>query len=462
MTVITRFAPSPTGYLHIGGARTALFNYLFAKHYGGRYLLRIEDTDKQRSTEDAIEAIFEGLNWLGLEGDEPAIYQSHNINRHKQVANELAASGAAYYCYLSPAEIETLRAENKQDGTPFRSPWRVPSYNGDKNQKPVLRLRMPDENDTIIDDLVQGKVSVTNKQLDDLVLMRSDETPTYMLAVVVDDYDMGITHIIRGDDHLNNAIRQTKIYNALDWKPPIFGHIPLIHGTDGAKLSKRHGATGVDAYKNMGIYSDAMNNYLARLGWSHGDDEYFSLTQAISWFDGRSIGKSPARFDMQKLISVNAYWLNKQSAANLYEQILSHHHQKPNKPISSAFEARFNKLHPHLTKRASIISELSSQIDYLIYDGAPEIDSDVKALITDDSCTILKSFCDIVDKTPLDADAFQSFMNSWLAEKGLKMKDLGIPLRIVLTGNKSAPALFDLIHSLGFDEVKYRIDQICN
>ena len=462
MTVITRFAPSPTGYLHIGGARTALFNYLFAKHYGGRYLLRIEDTDKQRSTEDAIEAIFEGLNWLGLEGDEPAIYQSHNINRHKQVANELAASGAAYYCYLSPAEIETLRAENKQDGTPFRSPWRVPSYNGDKNQKPVLRLRMPDENDTIIDDLVQGKVSVANKQLDDLVLMRSDETPTYMLAVVVDDYDMGITHIIRGDDHLNNAIRQTKIYNALNWKPPIFGHIPLIHGTDGSKLSKRHGATGVDAYKNMGIYSDAMNNYLARLGWSHGDDEYFSLTQAISWFDGRSIGKSPARFDMQKLISVNAYWLNKQSAANLYEQILSHHHQKPNKPISSAFEARFNKLHPHLTKRASIISELSSQIDYLIYDGAPEIDSDVEALITDDSCAILKSFSDIVDKTPLDADDFQSFMNSWLAEKGLKMKDLGIPLRIVLTGNKSAPALFDLIHSLGFDEVKYRIDQICN
>ena len=462
MTVITRFAPSPTGYLHIGGARTALFNFLFAKHYGGRYLLRIEDTDKQRSTDDAIEAIFEGLNWLGLEGDEPTKYQSHNINRHKQVANELAASGAAYYCYLSPTEIDTLREENKQDGTPFRSPWRMPSYNGDKNQKPVLRLRMPDENCTIIDDLVQGEVSVENKQLDDLVLMRSDETPTYMLAVVVDDYDMGITHIIRGDDHLNNAIRQTKIYNALNWKPPIFGHIPLIHGTDGAKLSKRHGATGVDTYKNMGIYSDAMNNYLARLGWSHGDDEYFSLTQAISWFDGRSIGKSAARFDMQKLISVNAYWLKKQSAENLYKQILSHHHQKSNKPISSAFEARFNKLHPHLTNRASIISELSSQIDYLIYDGAPEIDSDVKALITDDSCTILKSFSDIVDKSPLDADAFQSFMNSWLAEKSLNMKDLGIPLRIVLTGNKSAPALFDLVHSLGFDEVKYRIDQICN
>ena len=462
MKVITRFAPSPTGDLHIGGARTALFNYLFAKHYNGRYLLRIEDTDKQRSTHDAIEAILKGLNWLGLEGDEPAIYQSKKINRHKQVANELAILGAAYYCYLSQAEIETLREQNQREGKPFRSPWREPNYKGDKNQRPVLRLRMPDENDTTISDMVQGEVRVANKQLDDLVLMRSDDTPTYMLAVVVDDYDMGVTHIIRGDDHLNNAVRQTKIYNALNWKPPIFGHIPLIHGTDGAKLSKRHGATGVDSYQNMGFYSDAMNNYLARLGWSHGNHEYFYLTQAISWFDGSSIGRSPARFDMQKLISVNAYWLKKQSVKSLYEQILSHHRQKPGKQISSAFKARFNKLHPHLIERVSIISELSSQIDYLIYDGAPEIASEVETLITEDSCTILNSFSDIIDKTPLNAESFQSFINSWLSEKGLKMKDFGIPLRIVLTGNKSAPAIFDLIQSLGFEEVKYRIELICN
>ena len=462
MTVITRFAPSPTGYLHIGGARTALFNYLFAKHYGGLYLLRIEDTDKQRSTAEAIEAIFEGLDWLGLKGDKPEIYQSQKLNRHKQVAKELALSGAAYYCYLSRVEIETIREKNKRDGKPFRSPWREPSYRGEQNKKPVLRLRMPDKNDTVIQDLVQGEVRVTNKQLDDLVLMRSDETPTYMLAVVVDDYDMGVTHIIRGDDHLNNAIRQTKIYNALKWKTPIFGHIPLIHGTDGAKLSKRHGAIGVDVYKNMGIYSDAMNNYLARLGWSHGDDEYFSLTQAISWFDGSSIGRSPARFDMQKLISVNAYWLKKQSVKSLHKQILSHHRQKPSKQISIAFEERFKKLHSHLTERASIISEFSSQIDYLIYDGAPEIASDVRLLITKESQTILKSFSVILDETPLNAKDFQNFINDWLAKKGLKMKDLGIPLRIVLTGNKSAPAIFDLIQSLGFEEVKYRIDQICN
>ncbi len=462
MTVITRFAPSPTGFLHIGGARTALFNYLFAKHHGGRYLLRIEDTDKQRSTEEAIEVIFEGLNWLGLEGDEPAIYQSQQLNRHKQVANELTISGAAYYCYLSHEEIEILRQENKRDGKPFRSPWRETSHKGAKNRKPVLRLRMPDEKDTIINDLVQGEIRVANKQLDDLVLMRSDKTPTYMLAVVVDDYDMGITHIIRGDDHLNNAIRQTKIYNSLNWQPPIFGHVPLIHGSDGTKLSKRHGATGVDTYKNMGIYSDAMNNYLARLGWSHGDYEYFSLQQAASWFDGSSIGRSPARFDMQKLISVNAYWLKKQSAKSMYEQILKSYHQKLDKPISKAFEARFNRLHPHLTKRASIISELLSQIGYLLYDGAPEIADELKALITENSRTILKSFSDIVDKAPLNAEAFESFINSWLKEKGLIMKDLGIPLRIVLTGNKSAPTIFDLIQSLGFEEVKVRIEQICN
>ena len=462
MTVITRFAPSPTGFLHIGGARTALFNYLFAKHHGGRYLLRIEDTDKQRSTEEAIKAIIEGLKWLGLEGDEPEIYQSQKLNRHKQVANELAVSGAAYYCYLSEEEIQTLRQENKRDGKPFRSPWRKTSYKGNKNQKPVLRLRMPDEKDTIINDLVQGEVRVANKQLDDLVLMRSDKTPTYMLAVVVDDYDMGITHIIRGDDHLNNAIRQTKIYNSLNWQPPIFGHIPLIHGTDGTKLSKRHGATGLDGYKNMGIYSEAMINYLARLGWSHGDNEYFSLQQATKWFDGSSIGRSPARFDMQKLVSINAYWLKKQSTKSIYEQILRNHRQKSDKPISNAFEARFNKLHPHFTKKASIISELLSQIDYLLYDGAPEIADEVKAIITENSRTILKSFSNIVDETPLNAEAFESFINSWLKEKGLIMKDLGIPLRIALTGNKSAPTIFDLIQALGFEEVKVRIQQICN
>ena len=462
MKVITRFAPSPTGYLHVGGARTALFNYLFAKHYGGRYLLRIEDTDKQRSTDKAVEAIFEGLHWLGLNGDEPAVYQSRQIDRHRQIATKLSSSGYAYYCYLSQEETKIYREKYKQEGKPFRSPWRNPDYDGDKNQKPVLRLRMPVDNDTIIKDLVQGEVKIANEQLDDLILMRSDGTPTYMLAVVVDDHDMGITHIIRGDDHLNNAFRQTKIYDALHWQPPIFAHIPLIHGADGNKLSKRHGAISVDAYKDMGFYSEAMNNYLARLGWSHGNDEYFSLKQASLWFDGTSIGRSPARFDIQKLVSINAYWLKNQSPKNLKNQIKTHNQQKKGKQISSEFEKRLDKLFQHLLERASTITELSSQIDYLLYDGAPKIEPEAKEFITKESCTLLESFSYILDETPLTPELFQNFVNNWLSEQGLKMKDLGIPLRIALTGSKSAPSIFDLIQSLGFDEVKLRIYQICN
>ena len=461
MQVITRFAPSPTGLLHIGGARTALFNYLFARHHYGRFLIRIEDTDKERSTNKAVEAIFDGLKWLGLEGDEPAIFQSNNINRHKKIANELINSNLAYRCFLSKSEIEIIRNQNKKEGKPFRSPWRNPDHKGIKYEKPVLRLRMPEHGSTLIKDIVQGDVKVDNRQLDDLVLLRSDNTPTYMLAVVVDDHDMNITHIIRGDDHLNNAIRQIKIYEALNWTPPIFGHIPLIHGSDGTKLSKRHGAIGVDAYKNMGIYPEAMNNYLSRLGWSHGDDEYFSMTQAISWFDGSSIGRSSSRFDMQKLVAVNGYWLKKQKFENLYQQILAHHSLKENKQVSIHFKKRLKVLLPHLLERYSIISELTSKIDYLIYDGCPEIQDEVANLITKESCIILKSFSKIIEKSPTNAESFEIFINNWLSEQELKMKDLGIPLRIALTGSKSAPAIFALIQSLGFEEVKLRINQIC-
>ena len=461
MQVITRFAPSPTGLLHIGGARTALFNYLFARHHYGRFLIRIEDTDKERSTKKAVEAIFDGLKWLGLEGDEPAIFQSNNINRHKKIANELINSNLAYRCFLSNSEIEIIRNQNKKEGKPFRSPWRNPDYKGNKYEKPVLRLRMPERGYTLIKDIVQGDVKVDNRQLDDLVLLRSDDTPTYMLAVVVDDHDMNITHIIRGDDHLNNAIRQIKIYEALNWTPPIFGHIPLIHGSDGTKLSKRHGAIGVDAYKNMGIYPEAMNNYLSRLGWSHGNDEYFSMTQAISWFDGSSIGRSSSRFDMQKLVAVNGYWLKKQRFENLCKQILAHHSPKENKQVSIHFKKRLKVLLPHLLERFSIISELTSKINYIIYDGCPEIEDEVANLITEESCIILKSFSKIIEKSPNNAESFEIFINNWLSEQELKMKDLGIPLRIALTGSKSAPAIFALIQSLGFEEVKLRINQIC-
>ncbi len=461
MKVVTRFAPSPTGLLHIGGARTALFNYLYAKHFNGRYLLRIEDTDKQRSTDSSLKAIFEGLNWLGLAGDEPTIYQSNHIKRHKNVANKLAKSGGAYYCYLSQSEMETIRDQNQKLGKPFRSPWRNPSFGGAKHGKPVLRLRMPDRGHTNVQDIVQGNIRVANEQLDDLVLMRSDDTPTYMLAVVVDDYDMGITHIFRGDDHLNNAIRQTKIYQALKWQPPIFGHLPLIHGTDGAKLSKRHGAIGVSAYKDMGFYPEAMNNYLARLGWSHGNDEYFSKKQAISWFDGKSLGRSPAKFDIQKLVAVNAYWLRKESFESLHQQILEHRTLQNNRAVSDKFKERLKRLLPRLLERTSIISELASQIDYLIYDGGPKIDSEARKFLTEQSCRMLKLFSQIVDKLPSDSSSFQKSIDEWLTKHEITMKDLGIPLRIVLTGNKTAPAIFDLIQTLGCDEVNFRINEIC-
>ena len=304
MSVITRFAPSPTGYLHIGGARTALFNYLFAAHHGGRYLLRIEDTDKKRSTPEAVQAIHDGLGWLGLQGDEPPVLQSERREAHNRAALEMLARGTAYKCFLKPEELDRLRAEAKEAGVPIQSPWRDRD-DGPEDGAFTIRLKMPQTGQTVIEDMVQGEVTIQNNQLDDMILMRSDGTPTYMLAVVVDDHDMGISHVIRGDDHLNNAFRQHHIYQALGWDVPVFGHIPLIHGPDGAKLSKRHGALGVDAYQEMGYLPEAMVNYLARLGWSHGDDELFSLEQAVSWFDGSHIGKSPSRFDFDKLKSVN-------------------------------------------------------------------------------------------------------------------------------------------------------------
>ena len=299
--VVTRFAPSPTGYLHIGGARTALFNYLFARHHGGQYLLRIEDTDKARSTQPAIDAILDGLSWLGIGGDGEPYFQSQFEKRHAEVAHELIERGAAYRCYLTPEELAARREKAQAERRPFRidSEWRDCTPGPDQEGKPyVVRIKAPKEGETAIDDLVQGRVTVSNAEIDDFVLLRSDGTPTYMLAVVVDDHDMGITHIIRGDDHLNNAFRQLAIINAMGWPVPTYAHIPLIHGQDGAKLSKRHGALGVDSYRDeMGILPEALSNYLLRLGWGHGDDEIISRDQAIEWLDIDHVGKSPSRFD---------------------------------------------------------------------------------------------------------------------------------------------------------------------
>src|SRR5210317_1888617 len=363
MNVVTRFAPSPTGYLHIGGARTALFNWLFARHHGGTYLLRIEDTDKARSTDAAIAAIHDGLDWLGLGGDKPAISQSAQSERHQEIAHALIAAGAAYQCYLTDDELTAIREDSKKTGGAVRSPWR----DRDPAQAPsnapyVVRMKMPDSGSTTIADAVQGSVTVQNHVLDDMVILRADGSPTYMLAVVVDDHDMGITHVIRGDDHLNNAFRQLMVYQGMGWQAPVFAHIPLIHGSDGAKMSKRHGALGVDAYREMGFLPDAMFNYLLRLGWSHGDTEFFSRAQAVDWFSLDQVGKSPARFDLGKLRGVNAHYLQQLDAASLYDLILPHVTS-----TSQHAKDRVIALLPLFKERAKTHLDILPLLDFLLH-----------------------------------------------------------------------------------------------
>lgn len=458
MSVVTRFAPSPTGFLHIGGARTALFNWLFARHHGGRYLLRIEDTDKERSTDAAIKAILDGLGWLGLAGDEAPVYQSERAERHRQVAEALLASGAAYPCYLTAEELSALREAARAEGKPLRSPWRDRKpQDAPDGAAPVIRLKMPESGQAEITDLIQGSVQMAHSQLDDLVLLRSDGSPTYMLAVVADDHDMGITHILRGDDHLNNAFRQQQIYRALDWPVPVFGHMPLIHGTDGTKLSKRHGALGVDAWRDMGFLPEALLNYLARLGWSHGDDELFSLEQAISWFDGSQLGKAAARFDTDKLRAVNAHWMRQRAPAELADWVLQR------APASApAARERLLGLVSLLAERAQTLEELAAAAGWLLHDGAPQPDEGAAQLLDVPACARLKELAaDLPDEFG-DAETLQVWLQGWLAEKGLKMKDIGLPLRAVLTGSKSAPSLTDILILLGKGETKNRIEQICN
>ena len=324
MTVVTRFAPSPTGFLHIGGARTALFNWLFSRHHGGKYLLRIEDTDRKRSTQEAIDAILDGLQWLGLAADEEPLFQSTRLDRHADIARQLLADGKAYHCYCTPEELAAMRETAKAEGRSMRydGRWRDrdPS-DAPTDIPPVVRFRAPQTGETILNDTVQGDVTVANDQLDDMVLLRADGTPTYMLSVVVDDHDMGITHAIRGDDHLTNAFRQTQLFLALGWQPPVYGHMPLIHGADGAKMSKRHGALGVDAYRDMGYLPEALLNYLLRLGWSHGDDEIISREQAVEWFDIADVNRGAARFDFDKLSSLNAHYIKASDNEHLVDLI---------------------------------------------------------------------------------------------------------------------------------------------
>ena len=389
MTIVTRFAPSPTGFLHIGGARTALFNWLFSRHHGGKFLLRIEDTDRARSTEPAIAAILDGLSWLGLQWDDEVTYQFARAARHAEVARQMLASGNAYHCYASPEELEEMRAAQKAAGKPMRydGRWRdCDPRTAPEGVAPVIRLKAPQTGQTVINDAVQGEVTVENAQLDDMVLLRADGTPTYMLAVVVDDHDMGVTHVIRGDDHLNNAFRQLQIIKAMGWPEPVYAHIPLIHGPDGAKLSKRHGALGVDAYRDMGFLPVALRNYLLRLGWGHGDDEIISTDQAIEWFDLGGVGRSASRFDMAKLTNLNAHYLRETPDAELLPLVLPLIEARIGGPVDAAGRERVVRGLNGVKQRTRTLVELADNLVFYARAGAPPIaDDKARAVLTPDA-----------------------------------------------------------------------------
>ena len=456
MNVVTRFAPSPTGYLHIGGARTALFNWLFARHHGGTYLLRIEDTDKARSTDAAVAAIHDGLNWLGLGGDKPAVSQSAQSQRHAEIAAELVNKGAAYRCFLDDAELQTLRAECQATGAPLRSPWRDLDPAGAPDRPFTVRMKMPSDGSTTIEDAVQGAVTIQNKVLDDMVILRGDGSPTYMLAVVVDDHDMGITHVIRGDDHLNNAFRQLMVYRGMGWQAPVFAHIPLIHGSDGAKLSKRHGALGVDAYRDMGFLPDAMVNYLLRLGWGHGNTEFFSREQAIALFSLDNVGKSPARFDLEKLRGVNAHYLQKLDGTALYDLIAPHI-----TPTSASAKDRVIALLPLLKERAKTHLDIVPLLGYLVHDGAPDMTEEAGALLSDDAKSTLLKLASNLSGTSWEKDDLNSQIQRFLEDNALKMRDIGLPLRAAITGTKQSPSIVDIMAVLGEAETLARLRVAC-
>jgi glutamyl-tRNA synthetase len=452
--VVTRFAPSPTGYLHIGGARTALFNYLFARHHGGKYLLRIEDTDRARSTQPAIDAILDGLSWLGIEGDEPPMFQFERSARHAEVANALLLSGHAYRCYLTAEELAERRAAAQAERRPFRirSEWRDCEPSDAPMDRPfVVRLKAPQAGETVIDDLVQGRVTVANAEIDDFVLLRSDGTPTYML--VVDDHDMGVTHIIRGDDHLNNAFRQLGIIRAMGWAEPTYAHIPLIHGSDGAKLSKRHGALGVDAYRDeMGILPEALVNYLLRLGWGHGDDEIIALEQAIEWFDLDHVGKSPSRFDLKKLENLNGHYIREADDSRLADLIA------PRLEVDAAGRELLVTAMPELKARAHDLNQLAEGAEFLFAARPLAVDDKAAALLDDDSRRLLgtahRSLSALSEWTHESTDAA---VRDIAERSGVKLGKLAQPLRAALTGKTTSPGIFDVLTLLGREESLGRI-----
>ncbi|HEY5239418.1 MAG TPA: glutamate--tRNA ligase [Rhizomicrobium sp.] len=458
---VLRFAPSPTGYLHIGGARTALFNWLYARHTGGRFLLRIEDTDRERSTPEAVEAILNGLTWLGLNWDDEPLYQFSRAQRHREVAEQLLTEGKAYRCYATPQELDEMRAAQRAAGKPIRydGRWRERDPKDAPADVPfVIRLKAPQTGETIVHDVVQGDVRYANEQLDDMVLLRGDGTPTYMLAVVVDDFDMGITHVIRGDDHLNNAARQLQIISAMGWPVPIYGHVPLIHGPDGAKLSKRHGALAVEAYRDMGYLPETMRNYLLRLGWSHGDDEIISTEQAIAWFDLANIGRSPARLDFKKLDNLNGHYLRAMDDSALANEVVTFHDRlHPDAPLSARAKERLVKAMPGLKDRAKTLLELDQSAEFLYTDGPRALDEAAAKVLTPEARAANTALLAALSATGWTAAALEGAARDFATANGLKLGQVAQPLRAALTGRATSPPVFAMLEALGRDESAARI-----
>ncbi|MGN7097214.1 glutamate--tRNA ligase [Brevundimonas diminuta] len=458
-TVVTRFAPSPTGYLHIGGARTALFNWLYAKGRGGKFLIRIEDTDRERSTDEAVKAIFDGLSWLELFGDEEPVFQFARADRHRDVVNELLATGHAYRDFLTADETTALRDQAKAEGRDFVSPWRDREPSVDDLTKPhTVRFRRPLDQAVAVDDAVQGTVRWESASLDDLVILRSDGAPTYNLAVVVDDHDMGVTHVIRGDDHLNNAARQSLIYDALGWTRPTFAHIPLIHGPDGAKLSKRHGAQAVHEYADMGYLPEAMRNYLARLGWAHGDDELFSDEQALAWFDLTGVNKAPARLDFDKLAHVNAHWLRLADDDRLAKLTLDAHLAR-GRTLQPDDEERLLRAMPFVKDRAKAIPELADQTAFVLQARPLALNEKSAGLLQGESGQRISRLRERLGLfQSWDVFALEAELKAFAEEEGVGFGKIGPSMRAALTGGSASPDIARTLCALGRDESLGRLD----
>ena len=461
MKVVTRFAPSPTGFLHIGGARTALFNWLYSRHTGGTFRLRIEDTDRARSTPEATQAILDGLNWLELDWDGETVYQFPRAPRHAEVAREMLAKGHAYYCYASPEELAQMREEQKKAGKSIRYDGRWRDRNPKEappGVKPVIRLKAPTTGETVVEDLVQGTVRVANEQLDDMVLLRADGTPTYMHSVVVDDHDMGITHIIRGDDHLTNAFRQSQIYAAMGWEIPRFAHVPLIHGQDGAKLSKRHGALGVEAYRDMGFLPEAMRNYLLRLGWGHGDVDIISTADAVKLFDIGDIGRSPSRFDMAKLTNMNGHYIRAADDKSLLARAEPFLAKKLGRALMAAQKERLLRGVSGLKQRAKTLVELADAALFYCHERPIPMADKAKALLDDAGRAHVRALAQaFAAMGEWSAAAAEAAVRAYIESRGAKMGEAAQPLRAALTGQAQSPGLFEVMAALGRDEALGRL-----